>query len=874
MPTFDDRLNGAVALSWDRAEFVTRQKAAQYDDGSFSVRWKVPEGLIEESIQWLNTNRGSATDISVRHKTFSGTWRSVAVVHDTVRVRSAGGDELIHYVVQTFSYGWAETIKSGSNVDWTLSRLVEKFYNYASASAANFASLANSSTDAPEEFLLVRFANLKRTKLKSIQSEVSEASYTNPAIGGETHSGVWHPVVTHGQAAEDGSAFLDVLLAKPQYTLTAFQDSNTSREQTVGYLWQVPKDLAQGIITAWDSADAAGRSASATYSKDGRLVDLVLTGVVGTDNLSTPWVQVSCDRWRRWHFAWGYTKAQVYTDADPDTGFIPDHDTAIGTLDPDPGGKVIRSRTVNVSVRGDGLYDVIIVEDSFATDDFTAPAMTVTVFSGTKNTVAHTYGYNLALSDFSISAFTTLFATTYKAVGKTTRIEITREDDCSFDYHATVTTLDYDTDSVSINIGETAGLGLHVSEAIHMNTTELASLVGGFSSDARTQHNIDIEILDDETRNATIVERKVQEKYSSRTAGDATVYSGVNVDDDNIADFGAAGTAVLRYASFQHNDDGTSTYTVLTNPLHADTFAVSDDAALSNRTYVQQGFNQSSVPTPTGAEVLAARINEGDNGRYNYTLISRDVEAVSKTGINYGTTNTAATLAVGYQVATGDVPTTAPAAGQEVVTRATPMSNGRFTYDRRVITHGEQLAYAKAVSAFGDIQITVHVFDVQNTTAEPNDFNWATKFVADWSADYDPALLDSGYRKRIEGFQYHDYDRYSFRLVVTAVDVSGMGEKTIASSNFTDKRKDVVYARFNTFSLIYSAALRSYQRIVTMTRVRTYSATIPSASGATDGQLREVIEVIPELVYALQTTTINYGEWTDGTLSTIDVTVT
>jgi len=61
-------------------------------------------------------------------------------------------------------------------------------------------------------------------------------------------SGTWRVGPRTSGREEDGSAFINVTLYRPQYTLNSYEYYDTAEESEVIYLWNVPKDIAQQIL--------------------------------------------------------------------------------------------------------------------------------------------------------------------------------------------------------------------------------------------------------------------------------------------------------------------------------------------------------------------------------------------------------------------------------------------------------------------------------------------------------------------------------------------------------------------------------------------------------------------------------------------------
>jgi len=215
-------------------------------------------------------------------ETFAGRWRQAYIR------RIAQGD--VTKLVQVLRKGFAESI------DWTEARMVEG------------KDLRTSGAEA-EGYRTVRWVGLDPTKVHTMALSLSAVSYEDAVVNGETLSGVWHNISVSPSIADDGSGVVTIQLAKPEFTLTAFQNYQATNAKDITYYFQVPKDLAQAII---DGAKAAGASATASYGKASGLVDIVVA-VKGTTKAEKK------DKVTAWNFKYkeytsyyfGLTKAEA-----------------------------------------------------------------------------------------------------------------------------------------------------------------------------------------------------------------------------------------------------------------------------------------------------------------------------------------------------------------------------------------------------------------------------------------------------------------------------------------------------------------------------------------------------------------------------------
>ena len=664
-----------------------------------------------------------------------GIWRIVAA-RGAERGQEGG-------VYVTMRKGFLQTLLSGAAIDWSEAHCVDAIESPGNTQAIS--GVSNTTSNNPEEALIVRFRNLDRSKFKAMRTELAATTFTDPAIDGVIHTGTWHKVLVHAYEGDDGSGVLDVMLARPQYTLPGFRNSNTQQEESIGYLWQVPKPLADGIITAWDSASAVGRSATASYSAGTHLVDIILTAPVGVnDNLTTNWIPVACDTWKRFHFGWGYTKTEL-------NAFIAAHDDAIPGAAVGTPALIVRSRQVTETLRGDGFYNATIEEISWAhkSGDAVTPEVTIYVSTGTKILRQQSYGYNWAKDEISVEAFQKLWYDTAAAVGKTIEFELTREDDCSFDWRAVITTqtakieravTTKQTASKGIINKSTSIIGIGKDDGI---VDELADLEDALEASIVKSIDLNVKARPDELADVEINERTVvATEGKAITIGDLTLTVGRNAG----ALPGSNSALVPATMSVNPQDGGGLEYAIGTRPLHTLNETVTDGHATETigenltaikmlpdgevldgasasigdigkvnsrikshklvaaanavagtvakgRRYVQDGINQESVPAPTGARLLSASVSLGEKGRLNYSITSEAIDATEGTLRHRGGT-------VYYGVNADELPVD----GDTETLMSVSVSaddNGKLTYrietddppdETATVTHGAALA--------------------------------------------------------------------------------------------------------------------------------------------------------------------------------------
>ncbi len=320
-------------------------------DAELIVAFKesVPDTLSDmryflEIYTWAtNTEaRNYVDDPIISGETFKGRWRK-AYVRELVRDISTSEQE--HLVILTLRQGLA------SKINWDEARIVTR-----NTLPGNTQGSGDTASDNPERWLDILFPSFDPVYVESAVQGLADEynstgtapNYTSAAfaVDGTGFYGEWHKVFARVQKQEDGTCNAVITMAQPQYTLVAFTDYGGDDAADVTYCWQVPKDIAQSILTAWKTG--VGKSATAAYSMRDGLVDLVLRAKTTTGStLTVTDLPLTCATDIDMYFAWGYTSAQVAT-------FIGDHDSALTNT----------VRDIRISARGDGLYDVTITETS------------------------------------------------------------------------------------------------------------------------------------------------------------------------------------------------------------------------------------------------------------------------------------------------------------------------------------------------------------------------------------------------------------------------------------------------------------------------------------------------------------------------------
>jgi len=492
-----------MAISVDGLEDILQ---ANNGDDEMWRAWAepVPDGTPQMRLylrKWTSVNNptdhnyGYVDDPKIDGIVQPGRWRCFAVRRFRRKIRDIDG----WWTVQGLRKGYATA--------WDWSEATCKTFTTAEGNDQyvvdpdSMATISNTTSSSDEKVFIAKMKNIASGSLFKVMtsSPVSDATIASPIIEGETYSGTYRKVIATSEDEEDGSHTIEIVYAQSQYTLNAFSRNNTVLEEKVGYLWGLTKDLAQGIITAWD--DGSNRSAIPSYSEQGRLVSLVLSyRSGGNEELSTDWIPIVRDVYRRWHFGWGETTAQLST-------FIAAHDSTIGTVEP-VDGHTIDQREVLVDQRSE-LYDVVIVETSFgphAAEDLDADGdFTITTFVGRKITRKIVWGWNIRRTELeTVKAF---YNTTLpSAIGVSSDFRVTRDDKDSFDYIGTIVSQSAAiaaTGTVAAAGAGVDGVGVQVDALLGATQTEVNSLLGDFTAGRLDRVSVDITPTDNELLNVS-----------------------------------------------------------------------------------------------------------------------------------------------------------------------------------------------------------------------------------------------------------------------------------------------------------------------------------------------------------------------------------
>jgi len=163
-----------------------------------------------------------------------------------------------------------------------------------------------------ERYLLVIFPNMDPKYLEGATAAFRATPYkADMVIQGQTHLGTWELIHMKPEKQEDGSIWVKCFFGVPRYTLTAFDNINTPKETDIIYCWNVPKRLAQALVTSYRTGTGTG--CIANYATPQGLVDLTIrqktaAAIITFSNIKT---ESGCLIIEYDDFYWGLTKAQA-----------------------------------------------------------------------------------------------------------------------------------------------------------------------------------------------------------------------------------------------------------------------------------------------------------------------------------------------------------------------------------------------------------------------------------------------------------------------------------------------------------------------------------------------------------------------------------
>lgn len=515
----DNRFDAEQILRWDRAKRGEGNQAPFDPDAEIVLTWDIPYGSFEECRRWLYANRQVVTDTETQFDLMDGVWRIKEVkLRPTESTEdSSGGEMLVRYAKGFYT-----------SIDWNAARVVS-----FERSAGNTSSVNGVSTDSPKRFVTIRFPFCSNEHVVSMASSLGSASYSDVVVQGNPLTGEWRNIFAATKMEDDGTHSIYLQLARPKYILNAYSDLGGINNTDVAYLWDVPEDMAQPIIDGWKAANPLGASASADYSSDKKLVSIILRKRgEQIPNLSLDPVNISCDRTQTQHLGWGYEEADI-------PGFIANHNSAFTSATPG-------SRQLSINERN-GLFDIIITEIYVVAA--TPPHFSIILPSGDKITNTLSYGWNISKSQ--LDGIKTVYET--KVLGKVQNFQLTREDDCSFDFIASSVVEDEQSAELSIS-----GSGVNVRQKWFRSAADTAG--HGITSGPRKRVNGRIERMENGKLAYVVDEQTVveipQKTLMGSHAGKKILYGENTTPPTSVV-------GAIQQAFISTKDDGTAGHTIV-----------------------------------------------------------------------------------------------------------------------------------------------------------------------------------------------------------------------------------------------------------------------------------------------------------------------
>lgn len=597
----DERFDVEQILSWEKAVRSKGNQAPFEPDADITLTWEIPYGAFEECRRWVYENRQIVTENETSFDLMDGIWRLKQFV--LAPDKTDDGDNYAAVVSAIYSKGYYTTI------DWDSARFVEL---NRSAGNSSTAGVTHGSSHNPQKFCIIRFPFCSPDNIEEMVFSLSATSYTGKVIRDQVLEGEWSNVSASTKLEEDGTHSIYVTLARPQYVLTAYQDLGGVNEDDVVYLWSVPKDLAQGIITAWGVAHPVGASASADYSDERKLVNITLRKkAMEKPNLSLTSIKVSCDTTQNIHFAWGYEEGDI-------SAFIGNHNSELS----------IGSRQVSVQNRSDGLFDITIVE-TIPGASSTLPHFLITVPSGSYITNALEYGWNLSITQL-VSIKTRLET---KVLGKVVTFDVTRQDDCSFDYRASSVVEDEHSSSIA-----SSGNGINFEQKWFKSA--LVTTGHGLTSGPRKRlsgraRRSDNGLIDYEIEQQTLVE--IPQKTLVGSHGNKKIYYGENTTPPTSV------SGFIQSAYLTTKDDGTAGHVITVkdpaSPIIMENTHKSKGLHVTVK--AQIGGSVTDLPTDDESSEVGVQnevsIRPDDDGSGSWVHEKNEWQPLEKTGVLGGT---------------------------------------------------------------------------------------------------------------------------------------------------------------------------------------------------------------------------------------------
>lgn len=579
MPTeFENRFDVADLLAFNLAKVAKDEHLGLENDESLILYWDIPYGAEQECVDWLYTNRIAFSNFDVGFKNYADLYRTVSITASQNRDRNGAitGSTVTHALGKGYY----------TSINWASARYVE---TKRTGTNTTTAGIDHTLSDAIPKDLIIEFPYCDPGYVDAMVLSLGSDDLPSVHIRGNDITGPWHILAIITKQADDKSHTIRVSLSRSTFTLKGYQDFLGSNEEEVVYVWRVPKTEAQIIADDWKAYAGAGSGASFSYNEDQALVDIVLRRkALSKPNLTISSIPVSCDSYQTMHFAWGYEKADI--DA-----FISLHS----------GPLVSGTRQVRVDQRGDGLYDITIVETSVVAA--TPPHFAITTNIGNKISTYSQYGWNISYSQLvTVKASIQAIA---EAANISVEFQVTRKDDCTFDYQARTTTKESNEGSLQVD----NKVLLYGANALDKPAiADGLKLVGG-SINPKEDGLIDYSLVLKDS-NAPIVERANSGEDGVKVEVVGVV--GGKIDDIDSENILSSGPRKRLEVSVRPQEDGTIDYGIVRQTVKKTEGSLS----VRNKT-ILYGKNADKQPTIDDDTFLeGGSISPNDDGTIDYSL--------------------------------------------------------------------------------------------------------------------------------------------------------------------------------------------------------------------------------------------------------------
>lgn len=399
-----DRFDFSQLLDFRVAQIQQSTHAGQYPDDQVELLFTLPYGAAQEAKDWIYENRHVVQDVELPTKLLKGVWRTVSVSTRPIQDRNGvNGHQLVWVLAEGFY----------KEIDWESARLFSD--KQTLGNAVSVPSVPQATTNDPGLDLLIEFPYCDPRHITLMIQSLRNSHNTNAdiVVRGQTYQAPWHLIAAQTRRENDGTHTIVARYSRSKYVLKGYRDSQTSVATLQYYVWNVPKEVAQQIIDDWKASAGPTATATASYHENQELVDLVLAlrDPAAKENLTTAPIITSCTSHVVFHFAWGYTKAELDL-------FYQSHSGPLG-----PGW--IR-RINEPRQRGDGLYDAVI-------EEYKSDPVVYSVFATRGERGSGGYlerGWDV--SEAMLDAVKAIAETQEERKAKT--LEYKRNDNCSYDY--------------------------------------------------------------------------------------------------------------------------------------------------------------------------------------------------------------------------------------------------------------------------------------------------------------------------------------------------------------------------------------------------------------------------------------------------------